>query len=370
MMNALQLQLLDETLRHQPVLSVYFGLPAANGLDRRSWRIALEQLIRPVRESVASAPHREHEGFENALRHLELALQSIPTDAGGATWIAFATPEGVRHSHLVSCAIPTVAAWGEGIRLAPYLRVLSEEVPIVAVIGDAAHADLWEYRDGIARRHERIHAHHEVPDPVHMSAGPSGGFHHGTHGAVAHDDIQRRRQEGTRRMLELTASRALHLARPDGCIITGGIPHVRARLTKMLAAKAPGRVQAAQRLDVHATAAEIADVARSTARELREIRDLTAVTNVIEYAAPEGMGVVGSADTRPMLDHARVKELYVSEHFVADHPVEAEDAVRSAQRQSARAIVVAGDSATRLDAQGGIAARLRYRVRDAAARMP
>jgi hypothetical protein len=362
MMNALQLQLLDASLRRRPVLSIYLALPPANGLDRRAWRIALEQLVKPVRDSLAGTTHREREGFEDAVRHLELALQGIPADAGGATWVAFVTPEGVRHSELVSLRLPAIAAWGEGIRATPYLRVLGEALPIVVVIGDAAHVDVWEYRDGTAHRLERIHAHHDAPDPAHMSAAPRPGFHAGTHGAVGRDDVQRRRREGTRRMLELTVSRVLHVARPHGWIVAGGIPHVRARLARLLTARAPGRVQAAERLDVHATAADVTAAARAAAHQLCDALDRAKVRDVIEHATPAGFGVLGS-ETRAMLDHARVKELYLSERFVADHLAEAEDAVRSARRQSARAIVVAGDSAALLDAEGGIAARLRYRLR-------
>jgi hypothetical protein len=362
-----QLQALDATLRGEPVLSIYLGLRTANPSDRRSWALDLTRVVKPVRASLTAAPHIEREGFEAAVRHAEQALQRIPPDAGGSTWIAFITPGGVRHSELATVAVPTVAAWGEGMRVAPYARVLHEDVPVVVVIADAAHADIWEYRDGSVNRCERVHAHHASEAPSHMRAGPRAGFHQGTHGAVAHDDVQRRRREGTRRMLEVAAARAARLAGPEGVICTGGIPHVSGRLAHLLSPLGTRRVRAVEGLDVHATGAEIAGVARASAATFRAERELADVRNLLEHAVPAGLGVLGLEETRPLLDQGRVQALFVSEQLLARHPAEAEDAVRSARNSGARAAVLAGAAGQRLDAEGGIAARLRYDIGGAGA---
>jgi hypothetical protein len=195
-----------------------------------------------------------------------------------------------------------------------------------------------------------------------MSTGPRAGFHHGTHGAVAHDEVQRRRREGTRRMLELAAARALERAGAEGWLLTGGIPHVSGRLARLLSKSASGRVHSVGGLDVHASEAAVTAAARDTARRLRSARDLSEVRDLIERATPAGLGVLGPAETRPMLDHARVKELFLTQSFIAQHAADAEDAVRSARGQGARVVVVSGDPAKRLDAEGGVAARLRYRL--------
>ena len=361
MLNNLRLQALDAQLRRQPVLSIYLALDATNPLDRRGWAIELERAVKPVRASLAAQPHAEREAFEQCVRRAETALLGIPADDGGAAWIAFMTRDGVAYAELVPLHVPTVVTWGEGLRIAPYLRVLSEDVPIVLVIADSAHADIWEYRDGVAEVRERIHAHHGAPEPSHMSAGPPAGFHHGTHGAVAHDEVERRRREGTRRMLDLVTDRALELAGPDGWLLTGGIPHISARLAHLLSKQAPGRVRELEGLDVHASAADVTADARAAARRFGDERDFADVRDVIERATPVGLGVLGR-DTRAMLDHSRVRELFLSQHFVARHLGDAEDAVRLARAQGARVVVVAGASAELLDAEGGMAARLRYRL--------
>ena len=367
MLNALQLQAIDASMRRRPVLSVYLDLRTSNPLDRRPWSIELERALKPLRASIAVASHRERELFERCVRHAEQALRNIPADARGAGWIAFVATGGVRHAELVPLRVPTLVTWGEGIRIAPYLPLLEEDVPIVVIVSDAAHADVWEYRNGKSKRIERIHAHHSAHEPSHMAAAPRPGFHGGTRGAVAHDDVQRRHQEGARRMRELAATRALHLAGAAGWICTGGIPHASNRLAHVLEERARGRVRVIEGLDVHASGADVTRVARATARQLREGRDVADIRDVIEYDAPAGLGVLGPAETRPELDHMRVRELFVSERYVILHAADAESAVRAARAQGARVVVAGGEPGARLDAQGGIGARLRYNLGGAAA---
>jgi len=366
-MNPLQLEQFAASLSRQPVLSVYLALETHDPFDRRSWALDLESALRPVRASLASVSHDEREAFAAAARHLERALLDVTAEAGGATWVAFATRAGIQQAGLVTMHLPTVAALGEGIRIAPYLRVLNEDTPVILAIGDAAHVDVWEYRDGAAARRERVHAHHGARDPSRMSARPRTGFHHGTHGAIARDDMPRRRREGTRRMFDQAASRAVDLAGPEGLIVTGGIAHIGVRLARLLGRRRRAPVEVIEGLDVHASAAQVADAARRIARRMRNERDLAAVDDLIVRDTPAGLGALGPSKTGSVLARGRVRTLFVSERYIAEHAVEAEDAIRSARTQHAGVVVVAREAAVALDEAGGMAARLRYRLRDAAA---
>jgi peptide subunit release factor 1 (eRF1) len=62
-----------------------------------------------------------------------------------------------------------------------------------------------------------------------------------------------------------------------------------------------------------------------------------------------------------------VQQLYMSTRFVRDHADAAEFAVRSALEQGASVETVSGAASTKLDALGGIAARLRFAIRPTAA---
>jgi hypothetical protein len=62
-----------------------------------------------------------------------------------------------------------------------------------------------------------------------------------------------------------------------------------------------------------------------------------------------------------------VRDLYITHRYLEDHPAEAEAAVRSAIDQAASVEEVSGAAAEQLDAHGGMAARLRYRLQSEAA---
>src|SRR5450756_672943 len=75
-----------------------------------------------------------------------------------------------------------------------------------------------------------------------------------------------------------------------------------------------------------------------------------------------GLGALGPTATRETLDQRRVRDLFLTHRYLENHAAEAEDAVRSAIDQGAMVEEVSGAAAEQLDAHGGMAARLRYRV--------
>ena len=75
-----------------------------------------------------------------------------------------------------------------------------------------------------------------------------------------------------------------------------------------------------------------------------------------------GTGAVGVKDIERALVNGQVRELYLTSAFVQDHTDEAVDAIRRAFDEGAKVEHVSGDAAQRLDAAGGIAARLRFTI--------
>ena len=154
--------------------------------------------------------------------------------------------------------------------------------------------------------------------------------------------------------------RALAHAGGDGCILLGGILRVVSHALGMLGPVTP-RVLALESLDVHATAAEIAEAARIGAATLRRAWDSGEVEAVAASAQEGSLGVVGADATQRALEQACVAELYVSPSFLEEHATRAELALRRAFDQDAIVEEVAREAAGQLDEIGGIAARLRYR---------
>jgi hypothetical protein len=251
--------------------------------------------------------------------------------------------------------------WSQGAWLVPCLAGTREDHAVVAV-ADSRHTSVYAYRNALIERVDRVRAHHEVQNPpLHMGTPSRIGFHPGTHGATGHDAAQRGSLVGRDHMIADAVERVSRLAGDDAWILVGGIKAVRARLLEDLVRVAPDRVLELDSLDVHASDAEIADAARTGASALRDALDSRRIHEIVEAAGPHGLGAVGAEAIKDALDHVCVHQLYLTERYVAEHPIEAETAVRESLDQNARVEEVSGKAAELLDGLGGIAAALRFR---------
>jgi hypothetical protein len=153
----------------------------------------------------------------------------------------------------------------------------------------------------------------------------------------------------------------MDLAGKDAWIVLGGIKREVAQLAQDLKLTFPNRVLEPDSFDVHASEAEIAEIARQGASTLRDAFDARRVEELAGLAAAHGLGVVGPGDTRVALTQASVRELYLTHRFLQEHASEAEEAIRSALDQDASVEEVSGKAAAVLDERGGVAAGLRFR---------
>ncbi len=361
MMNTTQLVALERSLRGTRVLSVYLDGTANDPAKQRTWRAQLDHSLNDLRAWLADSPRAERGEFEHAVRALEHQLATLTGNVGAPGWAAFITADQVHEASTLPVAMPTRAVWSTGASVAPYMRALKELRPVALALVDSTRADVYRYQLGALEHIETVRAHHTVRAPAHMGDRPRSGFHPGTRGAAGRDEAQRGLLEGTNRMLREAATTALKVAGPDGWILTGGIPEVSAHLAQKLTPQAADRVLAIA-IDIHASDADLADAAQAGASALRNVMDAARIAEIVDGGEARGLGAVGPAATRETLDQARVRELFVTHSYLEEHAVEAEAAVRAAIDQSALVEEVAGVAAEWLDARGGVAARLRYRV--------
>ena len=162
-------------------------------------------------------------------------------------------------------------------------------------------------------------------------------------------------------MLAEVEVRLNELSGDDSWILIGGIDNVantlHGRLDKRLSARA-----AVVPIDVHDNDARLGEIAREHVSRLRAAEDLKRVEDVLSANAAGGTGAVGLADIDRALFNGQVHELFVTTDFVEKHADEAVSAIRRAFDESATVEHVSGDAAQRLDAAGGIAARLRFTI--------
>ena len=351
----------ERSLRDTPVLSVYLESAVADPAAQHTWRVRLDHELEALRAKLADASHQERERFEACVRTLWLTLASDAAPGGAPGWGAFITPDGLRHASRLLAPTPILATWGLGAAVAPYLRALREDRPVVVAVLDARKASVYTYRTGTLDRVASLHAHHHAAAPAHMGDAPRLGFHSGTRGVAGRDALQRTRRAGTSRMLGEVVERVTALAGDDGWIVLGGIARVVAHAARPLEA-AGARVLSLDSLDVHASTAQIAEAARQGASTLREAWTRRQLDEIAAEARAGGLGVLGREATERALERASVRALFVSERFLAEHAADAPAIERAALDQDASVEEVTRDPARELDTHGGIAALLRFKL--------
>lgn len=353
-----ELVTLERSLRGTRVLSVYLDGAGTDPAVQHAWRVRLDHELSGIRARLAGASREEREQFAACLELLEGLLQGESIRAGAPGWVAFITPEGVRHAGPMLAPMPVLAKWGHGACITPYLRAIKASRPAIVAVVDGRKATLYRYQTGSLEVVTTLHAHHDTPALSHMGDAPRAGFHTGTRGLTGRDAAQRARLAGMIRMIAELADRVTALAGDDGWILLGGIPRVVAHAARALGPVA-SRVMTLESVDVHATPAQVAEAAKRGAAALQDAWDARQLEELASNAGTTG--VLGPEATERALQLATVRSLYLSEHYVAEHDREAQEALRRALDQHAAIEEVSRAAAHWLDEHGGIAARLRYR---------
>ena len=363
MLNKTELMLLERALGDEHVLSVYIDGMEADPAERAKWRLDLAHSLQRIRSGLGDASRAERVEFDQCADSLARELSTLPGSVGAPGWMAFITAAGLQHAEALPVQEPTMAVWTKGPAVAPYIKVLKEQLPVVLVLADARKGRIHLYRAGDLAAVKSAHARAHAGNHPHMSAPPGQGFHQGTGGGPARDSAQKSLLTGVQRMVAELSDQAVALAGPEGWIVIGGIPRVAARLRTLLEAAAPGRVVVLDWLDIHSSPADLAAAAREGASVLRDAEDLARIREIEDAAHGAMLGSLGPVATREALRAHRVRELYLTPRYAEDHSTDAEEAVRLALDQGAMVEEVSRAAAERLDRLGGISARLRYPLR-------
>jgi hypothetical protein len=361
MMTRAQLLERERSFRDIKTLSVYVTGWSDDPAQRDAWRIELKNALEKRREALRNASHTEREAYDACVAHLRKHLDTVPGVLGDPGWVGFVTPDGVQHAEEVPLALPTRVDWGEGIQLAPYIRVLKQSVPAVVAVVDAREARVYRYGGDRLRKLATLHSHKHVEAPEHMGATPRLGFHPGTRGASGADEADRARLAGRAQMLRELTERMLLESRPGGWMLIGGIPEVVDAAFNALPESERSRARRIAHLDVHSSEAQIASAAERGATDGSRERDAAFVDEILALSGADGKGLAGWEGTLEALRQRAVNRLCFTDRFLREHAVEVERAVALALDQDAEVEHVSGAGAERLDSEGaGIGVRLRF----------
>lgn len=350
-------------LEDQNVLSVYVNGDQHDPAQRDAWRTRLEAGIAALRRQLESSEGEELGDFDRAWERVGRELRPL----GDAFlphrgWVAFATPDGLRYAEGMSAAMPDLVRWEPGIRVAPYVRALKQERPVVVAVADSRKARLFEHVDGEMHELDGLRADTFVGDLTDVGVRKSPARTSGQRGETSSDHAQRVLEVAAERMLKDLAGVLDERAGEYGIVVLGGTPEMVRHLAQGLPKRLQGRVAERASLHVDMSLPQIRKEVRAAAGDLSESQHLRLVTELADAARSGALGSLGPEATDAALKEARVDTLLLSRSFIQAHPDYADRCVGAAFAQGAEVEEVSGKAGELLDHEGsGVAARLRFR---------
>ncbi len=354
-----QLINLFRRLRRQQVLSLYVDGTVTDPAQRFEWRVAARDALDGLASTLADRPEAEREALERCRLLLEEELEQIAAAIRAPGWVGFATVDGVQLSGGIPVPMPTEVRWQRGIWIAPYIRALKQDTPVLVAVLDGRSAIIYRYLGGRLERLEKLHAILHGGHADHLGA-PQQRFHTPTRGATASELADHARLHARDVLAREVAERLVHLVDPAGGLVVGGIPEAMHAVLRQLPPAVRERTLPLPELTLTDTDAELTRAAGRAASALRNRRDQTAVQRLVDAAAAGQRATVGVPESLEALAMGEGRELFVTPDFLAQHAAEAEQAIEQAFDQDAAVEVVSGEAAAALDAEGGLGLLLRF----------
>lgn len=351
---------LEQALGGMKVLSVYVDGSAADPALREARSRALLRLVAHERDARRGASREELEAFDACVRRLQASLAS-PAEAPSAPgWVGFFPARGDAHVEALPVRPPTMVAWDDGPRIAPYVRALKQHRPAIVVVVGAQAASIQVYVRGTLSVVEKLHVEPTHVAGTHTGRPPRMGFHPGAHGSTGADEHDRERHAAFERMRRQLVSQVEVLAGERAWILVGGSGPVPSTVIEALPARMRARARRIAGVDARTSQARLrAAVERAVSAATQE-HDDARVLELLDARDAGGRGIAGAPDALGALRLHAVDCLLFTGAFLEREPARAESLVRLALAQGAEVEHVSGAAAERLDAAGGVAARLRF----------
>lgn len=343
-------------------LSVYVDGRVADPAMRTRWRTELQNALDAARVEV---PPLEREAFLICETRLESVLSRFDGAIGAPGFVAFITPDQVRFAAAVATPMPTAAFWSRGARVAPYVRALEHERPVLAIVGGSREVRLYKWHTGALERLPSVFAHDvksefEAPDRARTANSASGG-HRNVRGATAADELRRLQEEAMARLVSDTVSRVGDVVGASGWVVLGGAKDVVPRVLAALPRSVAERTLVHPGLRSKATVPLIRAAVEDGAARLRHAREQQLVAELVERAHKNARATIGLAPTRSAIELGAVEELLLTPAAWAAHPADVERVVSGTLLQGGVVAQLDGEAARTLDAQGGgVGALLRF----------
>ncbi len=355
-------------LREEPVLSVYLDGDQHDPAERDVWRRRLEHRLQDVRRRLEAEETEEEldtANLEAAVERIRRELDGFDAFIPGKGWVGFATPDRVWYAEQVRVPMPDLVRWEKGIRVAPYVRALKQQRPVVLVLVDSRRARVFRYVDGEVEEPEALRADTFLGDLSDIGQAKRAANRTGIRGKTGTDAAQTFLAVGEERMLKKLMDVVVEHVGDHAFLVVGGTHEA----VSAAVAKVPNgirdRTLERPSLHVEMTEKEARDALEEAASRLTKQLQDGHLDAVVDRARSGGLGCLGLERTLRALMERRVGLLLLSRSFIREDPDLADLCVGSAFEQDAEVEELSGLSADTLDREGeGIGARLRFKIRD------
>lgn len=357
---------LHQELASTSVLSVYLDGNQHDPAQRNAWRTELEHGLDEARRGLNSAGDEESSAFDLAAGLILRELQDFDGFLPGEAFVAFATADRLCYGETVSVPMPNLVKWERGLAVAPYVRGLKQERPVLVVLLDSQRARVFSYRDGSVHEVADLRADTFVGDLSDSGMSKRSSVNSGLRGETRTDAANRVLEVASGRLVKDLAGVVEQGAGENGFVLLGGAPEMEIAAQEALPKSFGGRVLIDRSLHLEMREAEVRKAVGDAASELTKRWQADLVQQVFDQARAEGLATMGARDTEQALTEARVDMLLLSRTFTGEAPDEVDRLVVLAFAGGAHVEEVSGAAGERLDSESeGIAARLRFRVREA-----
>jgi hypothetical protein len=347
---------LSQTLAGRDVLTIYLSAEEHDPARRSQWRARMAAMF----DALRSERGGEGPDLEDAIDHLEAALEPVSGFLPGPGWAGFATSEGVEWSGPLAAPTPDLARWRAGPVLAPCLRALKQGRPVALALVDARRARVFRYLGGALEEVADLRTEGALDGVSDQSGSKRAATRSGIRGETATDAAQRALQVETERMVKEVADRVRSIAGDAGLAVVGGTPEPTAAVSRMLAPGLGERLYEDRSLFLTMSAAQARTAVEEAASTLSARMQRETVHQVIEAAGAGGRGAMGAAAVHRAAGLGQVERLVMTASFSENRRDDAEVLIASTLAHGGAVEVVGGEAAEMLDREGGLAARLRF----------
>lgn len=352
---------LYRTHRQDRVLSVYLNGKANDFAERSTWRRHFDHGVGEARKRLHGSEDSEIKEFERALEHVKGELARFDSFLPDNGFVAFATPDALIHGGAIRVPMPDLVRWEKGIRVAPYVRALKQERPVVTVLVDSRRARIFEYSGGELSESLNLNAETFLGDLTDINVSKRPTAHSGVRGKTGTDAAQKFLNVGSERMMKKLGEKVAEVLGDSGHLVIGGTPEAVNQARTQLPHNLNGRMIERTGLRVEMSDAEVRDQLEKAASELNQSNQEKLLGEVEDQAKSGGRGALGAETVEKALREARVDTLLLSRGFIRANPDYADHLVGAAFEQHAEVEELSLNGAERLDTEGeGVAARLRY----------